>query len=334
RHGGAMAVFNRVLSLALVLSILVGCSKDRPGRAVAQDGAPRFVREFALVEGADTLGPVRLQLVRDSLFVSYSGLPAIDVCDENGARSQRINLTKPDTVFPTSFVVLDSEIVVADHVHGILAMYTREGRFLTSYDLLPDQRTHLSPFAVTEYGGVLYTADPVLHKVLAISNVDARGITEKGELVLGFPKDSAVSLGFPSAVMVTLDGRLLVGDARRGSIEVFTCDGRHIYRFDQVATARPMTPQAFDVDNVPDPELQDSTTFDPSNVRLMGRIHVVDANNGLVHVFGPLGRYIMSYPSDGRLKKPAGIAIDRSRRTIFIADPSARQVFVYQYNAT
>ena len=45
---------------------------------------------------------------------------------------------------------------------------------------------------------------------------DAPGITETGELILTIPTSEEQELGFPSAVYVTEDGRLLVGDAATG----------------------------------------------------------------------------------------------------------------------
>ncbi|HSG98645.1 MAG TPA: hypothetical protein VLB27_01260, partial [candidate division Zixibacteria bacterium] len=209
----------------------------------------------------------------------------------------------------------------------------RTGAYKTSWGLLPDHQTKLSPFALTEYGGVLYLTDLSLRKALAISLVDAPGITERGELTLSFPNDTAWTLRFPSALYVTIDGRLLVGDAGSGHIEVFTCDGRYIYRFDSLNTATLAAPQAFAADHLADPHLMDSATFDPSNVRSQGRIHVADANNGQVHMFSPLGRYVGSYPGDGRLKKPAGITVDKWTRNIYITDPVARRLFVYRIGA-
>lgn len=315
---------------ALAVSLLVGCAQKAPDSAPAYEAPPVFIEEIVLTDLTDTLEPVRVQCVDDSLFISYSKLPRIDVYTTAGDRVRKIELVDPDFVFPTSFTVVDSEVIIADHTRGVIAVYDRAGAYKTSWGLLPDHQTKLSPFALTEYGGVLYLTDLSLRKALAISLVDAPGITERGELTLSFPNDTAWSLLFPSALYVTIDGRLLIGDAGSGHIEVFTCDGRYIYRFDTLTTPAPAAPQAFAADYLADPELQDSTTFDPSNVRSQGRIHVADATNGQIHMYSPLGRYVGSYPTDGRLKKPAGITVDKWTRNIYITDPVARRLFVYR----
>lgn len=321
----------KLILLFVAVGLLIGCSQELPDSEDLFNSPPVFSHEQTIINGADTLSPVRLQFFRDSLYVSYNNLPRIDVLTPNGDLSRTIDLIQPDTVFPTGFVVIDSEIIVTDHTGGVIAIYDHRGNFLNSYGLLPDHQTRLSPFAVTEYGGVLYIADLTLRKILAISNTDAEEITERGELILGFPSDTAIALSFPISVMVTWDGRLLVGDAGKGSVEVFTCDGRRVYEFDRIDRERPIAPQAFAIDNVSDPTMQDEQSFDPSGIRQMGRFHVVDANNGQVHMYNALGDYVASYPDDDRLQKPSGIAIDTKTNLVYIADPGAQRILVYEY---
>jgi hypothetical protein len=130
---------------------------------------------------------------------------------------------------------------------------------------------------------------------------------------------------------VTPDGRLLSGDAGAGAVLAFTCDGQYIYSFDSVATPRPMIPQALALDSKLDPSLQDTNSFDPSGVRQMGRIHVADANNGGVHMFNPLGRYVATYTGGGKLVKPTGLAVNYPDSLIYVADPAARRIFTFRY---
>lgn len=317
-----------VWCLGLLAVIVPGCGREGKSARSTYGDTPRYVRSVALVDGQDTLVPVRVQFVDDTLFVSYNGLPRLDLYNRNLARVRSISLTQPGPVMPTSFWVLDSMLVVADHTLGSILCYDRNGTLLTSYGRLPDNRTSLHPFAVTAYGGVLYAADVGLRRILAISLVNADGITEKGEVILAIPSDSTRTLGFPAAVAITPDGRLLVGDAMSGSIDVFTCDGRFVYRFDTIPAMPIRGPRAFAIDGERDPELQDTTTFDPSDVRRLGRIHVVDAASGTVHMFNPLGKYIASYP-ERRMQKPAGIAIDIKNHELYIADPEARALHVF-----
>ncbi len=62
-------------------------------------------------------------------------------------------------------------------------------------------------------------------------------------------------------------------------------------------------------DDVVDPAMQDSSSWDPSGIRRMGRFHVVDATNQRLHMFSSVGKYVSSYPGDSVLVRPAGIAI-------------------------
>ena len=58
---------------------------------------------------------------------------------------------------------------------------------------------------------------------------------------------------------------------------------------------------------------------------------MVDGFNGQIHMFNPLGRYLASYPADARLAGPAGIAVDRAGRRVYVADPPTGRILVYRY---
>ena len=302
-----------------------GCSKDDYVRA------PVFDRLVQLDENHPGLEPTRLQIVGDSLFVSFNGLPRLEVFDLDLNRLGGIDLVAPEPILPTSFAVTDSQIVVTDHGKGIVARFDRQGHYLDSFGTLPDGVTQLSPISVTCFAGMAYVADMNLKRVLAISLNDIPGITEVGEMVLSIPGENDTAVGFPSTVYVTDDGRLLIGDAANGLVRVFTCDGRPIYEFDRVPGMTKMAPQGFAVDDRIDPSVQDEHSVDPSGIRSQGRLHLVDGYNGRVHMFSPLGRYLNSYPSETRLTGPAGIAVDRVGKRIFITDPPAGRILVYRY---
>lgn len=324
----------RFTILSVLMSIvLVACGDQAADETIPFKRLPRLIGEHDITHGGVGISPARLQLVGDTLFVASSKLPRLDKYDSDLNMVGSIALTDPEPVYPTAFRVTDSTIIVADHARGLVVLYDREGKVVTSFGTLPDGSTALSPFALDYYGGVAYIGDAGLRRVLAVSVVDAEGVTAVGELILTIPADTAQSAGFPSAIMVTDDGRLLVGDALSGITRVFTCDGRFVYTFDSVATPLPMAPQGFAIDNVFDPSLQDSTSFDPSGVRLQGRIHIVDANNRQVHMFNALGKYVDSYPTPDPMGRPAGIAVDWKRQRIYVADPVAGKLYVYSYGS-
>jgi hypothetical protein len=132
-------------------------------------------------------------------------------------------------------------------------------------------------------------------------------------------------------VNVTPDGRLLIGDAKSGAVEVFTCDGRAIYKFDPVPGLDAIAPQGFAQDTVIDPSVQDPHSADPSGVRLQGRIHVADSASGKVHAYGALGRHVLSYPDDGSLTGPSDVAVHEESQRIFVADPGSGRIVIYRY---
>jgi sugar lactone lactonase YvrE len=234
---------------------------------------------------------------------------------------------------PSAFAVNDSQMVVCDHTRGAVVVYDREGAPVTSFGLLPDAQTRLSPLALAHFRGVAYVADMSLGQVLAISTASSTPTTEQGELILQIPSAGSEALGLPSAVSVTPDGRLLIGDATKGQVRVFTCDGQEVYVFDRVPGPEPMAPQGFAVDDIRDPGMMAEETFDPSKIRLMGRIHVADGRGAQVHMFNPRGEYVASYPEPGTLRGPSDVGISHSHRRVFVVDSPARRIHVFSYEA-
>ncbi len=319
--------------LYLLLFHLNSCENEKNNPASYYSELPQLIDSRQIISASDTLEPVRIQLINDSLFISYINKPYIDVYNTDFHKLSTIHLNYPEEVYPTSFHVSDSNIFVVDHSKGAIVIYSRLGKYIKSFGVHPDGKTRLSPFALIYYGGVLYVTDIKQKAVLAISVVDAEGITETGELIQTIPIDTLNPIKFGSTVFVTFDGRLLAGDAGSGLIKVYTCDGHFIYNFDTIPYTLKISPQAIELDNLIDPDLKalDSNSFDPSGIRNMGRIHLVDDNNAKIHIFNPLGKYVASYPEDSILSKPSGIAIDRKNRIIFVTDPKSKIIQIYKY---
>ncbi len=328
-----MDKFKLLLMLTVVAVItIVSCSSE-PDKSDGYLQLPQLERIVTLTDNGDTLAPFRIQKVQDTLFVSYNQSMRIDRYTLGLERINTMFLTDPDTVLPSSFFVSDSDLYITDHSQRVIAIYDREGKYKTSFGKMPDNESQLMPFAITHYGGVLYVSDFSLKNILAISMTDAQAITQRGELILTIPSDSTRSLGLPTALYITHDGRMLIGDSRKGKIEVYACDGRFIYDFDPVKEEKIIAPVGFDMDDIPDPKMQDESSWDPSGLRKQGRYHVVDGNNAKVIMFNPIGEYIASYPDDNSLKKPTNIAIDRLNNRIYICDPLLRQIFIYKYES-
>jgi sugar lactone lactonase YvrE len=312
--------------LACVLALVAGC-----GGGDLHQASPRLVRSYVLTEGDAVLQPLRLQVVGDTLFVSCRGLPRLDLYTLDLERIGSVDLTRPEPVTPSAFAVSDSQIVVCDHTKGAIVIYDRRGHFVDSFGLLPDDKTRLAPLAMARFKDVVYVADMGLKQVLAVSVAGGSGVVDRGELILQVPGEKGGVLGLPSAVFVTPDGRLLVGDAAEGRIRAFTCDGQEIYAFPPVPGYPKIAPLGFALDDVTDPALLAAESFDPSGVREMGRIHVADGRGGVVHMFNPLGEHIGSYPHGERLDGPSDVAISLQARRIFVADSRGRRIHVFSY---
>ena len=311
--------------------VLTSCGPKNTQSESSYADLPVLEYTFSTGTEDDHANPVRIQFRNDTLYVAYTGVARLDLFSRDLKPIGSIPLDDPEPVFPTDFVITDSLIFVCDHARQVIVVYDRNGNFQESYGKLPDNLTQLRPFSLTYLGGVLYVGDAGQRRVLAISMANAAGITEKGELILTIPMDSAQAIGFPSALLVTIDGRMLVGDASSGEVKVFTCDGRYIYSFEAVPTKFRMAPQGFATDDIIDPSLQDSTSFDPSGLRNMGRIHLVDAVAGQIHLFNPRGKYIASYPTEPLLEKPSDIAIDTADNRVYIAEPLTGRILVFNY---
>lgn len=314
------------ISIFFLLIHFISCDNARKEYEIP----PRLSSEYKV---KNLLKPSRIRFFKDTLFVSYVNIPRIDLFDIDMNLVSSIELVDKDTVKPTSFCVYDSGIVVTEHNKNRVVLYDRKGKVKSSFGMMPDGFVKLFPFDVYYHGGVSYISDIMQNSVLAVSMVSAKGITDIGELILMIPKDSSFTLEFPSALYVTPDGRLLVGDAKKGTIDVFTCEGSYIYSFDKIKTPRPITIQAFDYDSKLDPELvdQNKQSFDPSGLRYQGRIHALDANNRIIHMYNPQGKYIASYPNDSLFLSPSGLAIDRKRHIIFVSDSKAAKIYRFEY---
>jgi hypothetical protein len=315
--------------MALLSVGLVHCGPSDPGTPLHT--LPRLERSVTITEDDHALQPIRIQLLGDTVYVAFRGRAGLGLFTPDLVKIGSVALTEPEPVHPSAFQVTRTGIVACDHATRSIVTYDRTGIYKTSYGLLPDGETRLSPLALTTFGGVTYVSDIAARRVLAISMVDSPGITSRGELILTIPSDPTTAIGLPSALHVTPDGRLLVGDARDGIVRVFTCDGRAIYSFDRAPGAGTMAPQGMAMDDVSDPRLRDPAAFDPSGVPHQGRVHVVDGQNGRVHMYNPLGSYIASYPEGEALAGPSDIAIDRGRRRIYVTDPPTQRILVYRY---
>ncbi len=312
----------------LTILVVISCSEKEK---IDHYSVLPVLTETKVFENGDQ--PNRIKNYRDTLYVSFLNKPTIELYDLNFNFISSVSLTHLDSVYPTSFTLTDSSFIVTEYTNNRVIMYSRDGQVLSSFGSMPDNFIKLFPYDIIEHRGVVYITDIMQRSVLAVSIVNTEDITELGELILTIPKDSIHKIPMPSAVTVTRDGRLYVGNSGKGAIDVFTCDGNYIYQLDSISTDKKPSFQAFAFDHIIDLRLleKDKNSFDPSGIRNQGRLHALDAANGKIHLYNPKGEYITSYPTDSLFVDPNGIAIDIIQRNIFVTDPLASKIFTFSF---
>ncbi|HDL01531.1 MAG TPA: hypothetical protein ENH23_04785, partial [candidate division Zixibacteria bacterium] len=104
------------------VTLLISCGKKQ--KVDYYSNIPTLVNT-KLFENGDQ--PNRIRNYHDTLFISYLNKPAIDMYDLSLNFISSIPLTHLDSVYPTSFYVGDSFIVVTEYTKNRVILYTRDG---------------------------------------------------------------------------------------------------------------------------------------------------------------------------------------------------------------
>ena len=299
----------------------------------AFDQPPVFIGLQALAPET-ALKPFALALSEGKLLVSYLSSDRVDEFSATLEYRRTLHLRDQEPASITGLALDGDRIYAADFNTGeLLLVEYSSGKVLQAYGWMPSRFEPIKALGVTFFQNNLYVGDVASRKMLAIGALAEKDVRDEGELIVAFPNGGKgeFELGFPTASMVTPDGRLIVSDAKFHDVKAFTCSGRSAHRFDSEGEAALAVPMGIAMDSLPSPELLEikSKVFDLSGVNDQGRIHVVDAGKGQVKVFNALGKYVLSYGSE--LREPNGIAIDTGSRTIFIADAALRALAIYKY---
>ena len=303
-------------------------------QATRFDEAPHYVGEMTLASVHDDMQPFSLGLSGGNLFIGYIGSDRVDEYSSQLQLLRSVHLLENEKASITGIIVHHDRLyAVNNRIGEILVSDYPSGKLITTYGFFPDNSTRMKVFGIALQNDILYATDSRTNRILAISANEIPSIRDEGELLTTFPDSGAheYQLSFPSFPVVTPDGRLLVSDIGHHEVKAFTCSGRPAHKLDRSDSAQMSIPMGIAFDNLPSPELlafRDSI-FNPSGLFHQGRIHIVDAGSSRVKVFSSTGKYVFSYGKE--LHKPAGIAIDTSRRYIFIADagPSVIQMYTY-----
>ncbi|MDI6804062.1 MAG: hypothetical protein QME58_09480 [Bacteroidota bacterium] len=295
---------------------------------------PIFVG-FKNIELPDTSAQVFALTIHDEkLLVSFLNSDCIQEYSSSLELIRNICLLNGESASITGIVVEGDRLYAANYRTGELhqADY-KTGTLINSFGLFPDQRTSMKLFGVAYRSDAIYVSDSRTNQILAISAIAVPDLKDEDELLLSFPSAEVkdFQLSFPTFLAITPDGRLLVSDVGNKEVKAFTCSGRPAHLFEKGGEAKFAAPMGIAFDNVPSPELialKDSV-FEPSDVYEQGRIHIVDTKLAKVKVFNALGKYVLTYGEE--LEQPNGIAIDQTRRLIFVADAKRNGVGLYKY---
>lgn len=280
------------------------------------DTVPVELTSFQVrLDGVDVV-PSAVAFANDSLYVAYSRHPAVQIYSAKLKLLKTIRLERPQTVTPNSIAVTDSLLIVADSAGRQLAFYDREGDFLTSIQWYPDQSNRIDPLAIASDGRRLAVVDGALNRIAIISLIDNQPFTEFLELLDLLPHEKAGKLSEPRMALLTPDNALWVGESR--TVSRFTGDGQPLGTVEPPPKTRIVLPFAATI--VAD-------IIDSSEMR----IHVLDKVAGKVFVYDLGARLRLVYPRDRALQRPSGIAVDPTRRTIFITETETASITVFGY---
>ena len=130
-------------------------------------------------------------------------------------------------------------------------------------------------------------------------------------LLLGPETDRRVTqLMKPYGVAVAKDGRVFVTDTVARRVFVFDPVAKSVKFVGENGTGKVVKPIGVAVDDA-------------------GMVFVADATLKRVFGYGPDGRMAIAIGHDGELQNPSGLAIDRQRQVLYVADAKKHQVLCY-----
>jgi len=129
-------------------------------------------------------------------------------------------------------------------------------------------------------------------------------------LMLGPEREEGLKLRKPYGVTTDAEGRVYVTDTGLGAVIVFDEKKREVRPLGLQSQVRLVTPIGVAVDH-------------------LGRVFVSDADLHQVFAFAPDGRVELALGRQEGMKNPTGIAIDRERQRLYVADSHAHRLFLY-----
>ncbi len=292
--------------------------------------SPIYIGSFIVGESKISRHPRAITYWNNLLFVTFSNSDFVEVFDDQFKIVNSFNISDDKSSIITGITVDNNFIFIADSLNQEIRIYDHGGDIKHIFKWYPGSKQQIGCYGLFAKESVLYVTDPNQSNILAISLSDVPGFSEIGELLFTIEGEQQLLVS-PTAITVTSDGRILVGDKQKGGIKVYSCDGRFIYEFGNKGEDRTFEPNDFAFDQVQSTEFLNKmkSQFETSKISMQGRIHIVDSKIARIKVYDALGEYILTYGKE--LEQPYGIAIDQKRRRIIVSDSGIDALVVYKY---
>lgn len=331
-------MLNKKFFIALVLVVLTGTGgyylfhpedwfvslTQQPGaeETVAEEGArilqekvealkifPRF--QYSI---ASERSPQALAVADGKLYVSYQRLNMVDVLDYEGNRLAYFNPYPKASINAISLATdYWNNLYIVDAQNRAILVFDDELKFQDFFppgNLNPDDIGSVNvPSGIAINRNNVFVAD--------LGSNMAKAFMMDGNFVLAVPGTGKTEREpwHPISIAVTGDGRLLVSDLKNSNISVFNCIGNFAHEF-----------------AIPDGKHQLQS---PGGMAIDAdeRVHVIDNESQKIFVYDSYGRFLFTYGATGevplRLQSPMGIAIDKEKNLVFIADTGNRKIDVW-----
>ncbi len=274
----------------------------------------KMARYIGGVSETGMVSPYGIAVEADGrIYVVDTSLHRVHVFDQRGNRYR---------VFPSDAAILESpvgiavdngsgRIFVTDSKLGVVKVFADGGKRWVS-DLGGDLFKRPTGIAVNPVTSELLVVDTLLARVFRF---DLQGLTPKGSF--GGNGGADGDFHYPTHVCIAPDGRLIVSDSLNFRVQVFSPEGRFLFKIGGPGN----TPGSF---SRPKGVAADSD----------GNIYVVDALFDNVQVFDESGRLLMDFgghgTGPGAFALPAGMFID-ANDVIYVADTGNHRIQMFQY---
>jgi hypothetical protein len=226
-------------------------------------------------------------------------------------------------------------------------VFDRDGGYVNSVAWYPGRKARLRPTQLATDGRLLTVIDPKAAQVAVISLITFQPFYDFLELIDLIPGEDRTHLQTPTAAIIAPEGSIWIAD-QSGRGLIYSPTGDFVNELEPPTKTRITSPVAFAVafsdagagkvvigydvlrrDNEATVRPQDVLTNiqQPDQIRM----HLLDKASGKVYVYDLTGCLKLVYPQDRDLQQPTSIAINSSRRQIFITESGTQSITVFGY---